>query len=139
MSRNRNQSSTTDTTPEPETQPEPETPEPENVRGVDTAPSATAAADLEPGPQGTDPAAQSKISGIAGVRSSGDLASELGSLPAISALDGIKSNAAAGYYKTVPAEQLVADLQALTFENEEHVAVRDALVERARGGAFSGK
>ena len=112
---------------------EPETTTPQDDGTVAAAADAQPAADGQP-----DPAAQAKISAAAGARSGGDLLAELGALPAIGALDGIKANAQAGYYRTVPAEHLVTDLQALTFENEEHGKVRDALVERARGGAFSG-
>lgn len=86
-----------------------------------------------------DPMAQAKISAAAGTRGSGDLLAELGALPQVSQLDGIKANAQAGYYRTVPAEQLASDLQALQFEDAAHGQVRDALVERARGGAFSGR
>lgn len=86
-----------------------------------------------------DPLAQARISAAAGNRGSGDLLAELGALPQVSQLDGIKANAQAGYYRTVPAEQLAADLQALQFEDEGAGKVRDALVERARGGAFSGR
>jgi len=99
--------------------------------------SAAESANLKsPEGGGTDPAAQAKISAQAGIKS-GDLASELGALPNIPALDGIKANARAGYYKSVPAEQLAADLGAVSFESEEHAKIRDALVERAKGGAFS--
>jgi hypothetical protein len=101
--------------------------------------SAAESADLKPGPGGApDPAAQAKISAQAGV-SSGDLASELGALPNIAALEGIKANARAGYYRGVPAEELARDLSGLTFESDEHSKIRDALVERAKGGAFSGQ
>lgn len=86
-----------------------------------------------------DPLAQARISAAAGNRGSGDLLSELGALPQVSQLDGIRANAQAGYYRTVPAEQLATDLQGLQFEDEGAAKVRDALVERARGGAFSGR
>lgn len=109
---------------------EPDTTEP--------ATSAADQADLKETPDGQpDPAAQAKISAAGGQRGRGDLVSELGSLPPLPALDGIRSNASAGYYKTRPADELVADLQGLAFENDEHGKVRDALVERAKGGAFS--
>lgn len=112
--------------------PEPETTETEPLAG------AAAEAQLEPSPDGQpDPAGQAKISAAGGQHAAGDLVSELGALPAIGALDGIRANAQAGYYKTVPAEQLVADLEGLTFETEEQQAVHRALIERARGGSFS--
>lgn len=96
-------------------------------------------ANLKRGPGGApDPLAQQKISAQAGV-GTGDLFSELGALPAIPALDGLKSNARAGYYKSVPTDELVRDLSGVSFESEEHTKIRDALVERAKGGAFSGK
>ena len=68
---------------------------------------------------------------------SGDLVSELGALPPLPALEGVRANAAAGYYKTRPADDLVVDLEGVSFESDEHGKVRDALVERAKGGAFS--
>ena len=106
---------------------------------VPPAASAAEQANLEPTPEGqSDPAAQAKISVAAGQRGThGDLVSGLAGLPAIGALDGIRANAQAGYYKTVPAEQLVTDLEALSFESDEHTAARDKLVEQARSGAFS--
>jgi len=109
---------------------EPETTEP--------ATSAAEHAGLEPGPAGQpDPMAQAKISMAGGRSGSGDLVSELGALPSIGALDGIRANAQTGYYKTVPAAQLVADLEALVFDTDEQKAVRDALIERAKSGSFS--
>ncbi len=108
---------------------------------VPPAASQTAAesADLKPGPGGApDPAAQAKISAQAGV-GTGDLFSELGALPSIPALEGIKANARAGYYKSVPADELARDLSGVNFESDEHSKIRDALVQRAKGGAFSGK
>lgn len=99
--------------------------------------SAGESANLKRGPGGApDPAAQAKISAQAGV-GTGDLFSELSALPAIPALEGIKANARAGYYESVPSEHLVADLSGVSFESAEHTKIRDALVERAKGGAFS--
>jgi hypothetical protein len=105
-----------------------------------TEPAASAAeqANLKPGPDGQpDPAGQAKISAAGGQRGRGDLVTELGALPPIAALDGVRANAKAGYYATVPTADLVADLEGVTFEDEEHAKVRDALVERVKGGAFS--
>lgn len=104
---------------------------------TENAASATEQANLKSSGDQPDPAAQAKISAAAGQRGLGDLTSELGALPPLPALEGIRANAQAGYYKSVPADQLVADLQGVHFENEEHAKVRDALVERVRGGAFS--
>lgn len=112
-----------------------ETTEPDNTK---PAASAAEQAHLEKGGDGQpDPAAQAKISAAAGQRGRGDLATELGALPNVAALDGVRANAAAGYYKTRPADELVADLQGVQLESEEHQKIRDALVERAKGGAFS--
>jgi hypothetical protein len=109
------------------------------TENVPPAASAAEQAGLEETPDGqSDPAAQAKISAAAGQRGThGDLVSGLAGLPAIGALDGIRSNAQAGYYKTVPAEQLVTDLEGLTLEDEAHKAARDKLIEQARSGAFS--
>jgi hypothetical protein len=106
----------------------------------DAEAGAAASADLKPTADGqSDPAAQAKISTQGGLRAGGgDLVAELGALPAIGALDGIRANAQTGYYKTVPAAQLVADLEGLTFETDDQTAVRDALIERAKSGTFSG-
>lgn len=105
------------------------------------APAGSAAeqANLEPSPAGqSDPAAQAKISTTAGQRGTrGDLVGGLAGLPQVAALEGIRSNAQAGYYATVPAAQLVADLEAVTFEDAEHTAARDKLIEQARAGSFS--
>lgn len=113
--------------------------EPETTSDADLQ-GAAASANLQPTEDGqSDPAAQSKISAQGGLRSGGgDLLAELGALPQIGALDGIRANAQAGYYRTVPAAQLVADLEGLTFESDEQTAVRDALIERAKSGTFSG-
>lgn len=104
---------------------------------TDPAASATEQANLKGSGDQPDPAAQAKISTAAGQRGLGDLLSELGALPPLPALEGIRANAQSGYYKTVPAEQLVTDLQGVHFENDEHGKVRDALIERVKGGAFS--
>lgn len=103
--------------------------------------SAAEQAGVEQDPPGQpDPMGQAKISAAGGQRAGGgDLLAELGALPQVSQLDAIKANAQGGYYRTVPSERLAADLQALQFDDEGAVKVRDALVERARGGAFSGK
>ena len=127
MSKNRHQST------EPETT--------SGTSGTDAElKGAAASADLEPAAGSvTDPAAQAKISAQGGLRAGGgDLLAELGALPPIGALDGLRANAQAGYYRSVPAAQLVADLEGLTFETPEQTAVRDALIERARSGTFSG-
>ena len=82
-----------------------------------------------------DPFAQSKISGAAGV--TGDLVTALGNLPQIAALDGIKAAAASGYYRTVPKDELLAQLRGLPFEDETGKVQRDWLVQRAESGEFS--
>jgi len=116
--------------------------EPETTSGTGSdadLQGAAASANLQPGEDGqSDPAAQAKISVQGGLRGGGDLLAELGALPPIGALDGLRANAQAGYYKSVPAAQLVADLEGLTFESDEQTAVRDALIERAKSGTFSG-
>jgi hypothetical protein len=113
--------------------------DPETTSTPDAEAGAAASADLKPTADGqSDPAAQAKISTQGGIRGGGDLSAELGALPPIGALDGIRANAQTGYYKTVPAAQLVADLEGLTFETDDQTAVRDALIERAKGGTFSG-
>lgn len=144
MSRNRHQSTEPETTLSDEEIPgvtTPVDPPPgahETPSAGKAAPDAAPSADLKPTPSGqSDPLAQAKISGQAGLRG-GSLLAELNALPPIGALEGIRANAQGGYYRTVPAAQLVTDLEGLTFETPEQTAIRDALIERAKGGAYSG-
>lgn len=82
-----------------------------------------------------DPLAQMKISGATGAH--GSLSQELAKLPPIAALDGLKANAAAGYYRGVGKEELIATLKGLPFEDESARVQRDWLVQRAESGEFS--
>jgi hypothetical protein len=63
-----------------------------------------------------------------------DLVTELGALPASNDLVAIQSNAGAGYYAD-KHDHLVADLNALTFDDAAALAQRDALVQRLSAGS----
>jgi|SRR5690349_22731611 len=66
------------------------------------------------------------------------LVAALNDLPNIPALDGLRANANAGYYRTAPTEELVKALEGLPLprENAQALAARDAIVARAKAGEF---
>lgn len=117
--------------------PAPEAPPAEAPAAQPSTPLAAVQAEVQAAADAghPDPLAQMKISGAAGMH--GDLGTELSKLPPIAALDGLKANAAAGYYRGVPKDELVATLKGLPFEDESARVQRDWLVQRAESGEFS--
>lgn len=117
--------------------PAPEAPPAEAPAAQPSTPLAAVQAEVQAAADAgkPDPLAQSKISGAAGAH--GDLVTELSKLPPIAALDGLKANAAAGYYRGVPKDELIATLKGLPFEDESARVQRDWLVQRAESGEFS--
>jgi outer membrane biosynthesis protein TonB len=123
--------------PAPAPAPAPEAPPAEAPAAQPSTPLAAVQAEVQAAADAghPDPLAQIKISGAAGAH--GDLVTELSKLPPIAALDGLKANAAAGYFRGVPKDELIATLKGLPFEDESARVQRDWLVQRAESGEFS--
>ena len=110
----------------------------------DDKPSAKSAA--AHAPTGTDPKAkEGHPDQLAQIRHSSPalgprtLVQALDELPRIPPLDGLRVNAANGYYGSVGRDELVKALEGLPLppENAGALAARDALVARAKTGEFS--
>lgn len=123
----------------PEAAPEPAKGEPLVPAGEPVSP-LVAAADALPTAEGhPDPHAQSKITGAAGAVDRGNLVAALARLPLVSQLSGLRANAQAGFYGTVPPAELVSALRAVKLEDEEARTTLDTIIVRAEQGEFSGR